>query len=717
MLNNRQDDEVRPWEEDSAQRGVSQDYGYGELAFSDDDSIDPNDALSIDFGGWGSSEEDIGAGTREVDHNAIHGTQLDSVERQIRLIDILPRREEEHDIVRCRVYKAYLPPDSPGPDGQCYNSLSYVWGDPFPTADIILNGSRMAVTKNLESALRHLRDYSTPEFQGLPVWVDAICINQDDLKERNEQVRIMRDVYRKAHRVISYLGDGDVDTDWALEKFRRDEFWLELQRASDLGSSSDHRTEVIRASVIMARDLAERVYWSRVWIIQEVMLATQDPILVCGSQTLVWSEYIFYADSLYQWAKNNITTQEHMDAYANLYVFTHPHLSFLPRQGKPVQTGATEDYWSRARELIRENGHASFSYLFYSRFLEKDASCKSDFVYGLHGLLPKEERDLIDIDYSRPPMNVFHDAMVVCWTSAQSAESLPYAVRAMSFRRNSGTIDESEAGLPSWVPDLSCQRDKLERRLIPSAMRPAWRTAEISLSQDNMVLKLRGIPFDTVSRTSSIPFDNVSDLGSLTPNLNGLRHAVSQATTALSTFAPAPGPLSHLNELKRSVDSRETVFRKFVHVDDLPLSEQHFWFWQMLWDCLLEPNNMPATVAAMNERAEEHCRSLFGISADDCVRAMFLRIEWRLNEHKVFETEGGFFGVGPSHIGVGDQIFFPLGMSCPFAVRPCVPDGDNASPQQFTMIGCVETAGLMDYENLNRLLDQGVFQVVDIELR
>lgn len=711
MLHNQQGDDVRPWEDDSTPRVISQDHGYGEIAFSDDDSIDPNDALSIGSGGWGSSEEDIRAGTREVDHNVIHGGQLDSVEKQIRLIDILPRREE-HDMICCRVFKAHLPPDSPGPDAWRYHSLSYVWGDPFPTADIILNGSRMAVTKNLESALRHLRDSSTPEFQGLPVWVDAICINQDDLKERNEQVRIMRDIYRKAHRVISYLGDGDVDTDRALEKFRRDEFWLELQRASDLGSSPDHRTEVIRASIIMARDLAERV-----WIIQEVMLAAQDPILVCGSQTLVWSEYIFYADALYQWAKNNISTQEHMDAYANLYVFTHPHLSFLPRQAKPVQTGTTEDYWSRARKRVKEDGHAPFSYLFYSRFLEKDASCKSDYVYGLHGLLPKEERDLIDIDYSRLPMNVFHDAMVVCWTSAQSAESLPYAVRAMSFSRQSGTMDEREAGLPSWVPDLSCQRDKLERRLIPSSIRPAWRTPDISLSPDKMVLKLRGISFDTVSRISSISFDNVSDLGSITPNLNDLRHGVSQATTALATFAPKPGPLCHLNELKRFIDSRETVFRTFVHVDDLPLSGQHFWFWQMLWDCLLEPSNMPATVAAMNERAEEHCRSLFGISADNCVRAMFLRIEWRLNEHRVFETEGGFIGVGPSHLDVGDRIVFPLGMTCPFAVRPCNPIYGDASGQQPTMIGCVETAGLFHYESLNKLLDQGLLQVVDIEIR
>lgn len=347
-----------PWEDGIAQHVVSQDNGFSGSTFSDDDSIDPDEALSIASGGWESSDENVRAVTREVDHNTIHGTRLDSVEKQIRLIDILPRSENEWDTICCRVFKAYFPPDNLDsvPDPQRYNALSYVWGDTFPTADIVLNGLVMAVTRNLESALRHLRDSPISEAQGLPVWVDTICINQDDLKERNEQVRIMRDVYRKAHRVISYLGDGDVDTDWVLEKFRQDDFWLDLQHAADLGSSLEHRAEVVRASVIMARDLAERVYWSRAWIIQEVMLATQDPILVCGSQTLVWSDYIFYADSIYQWAKTNVTTREHMDAYAYLYVFTHPHLSFLPRQGKPAQTGATDEYWSRTRKLIKTTG-------------------------------------------------------------------------------------------------------------------------------------------------------------------------------------------------------------------------------------------------------------------------------------------------------------------------------------------------------------------------
>lgn len=108
---------------------------------------------------------------------------------------------------------------------------------------------------------------------------------------------------------------------------------------------------------------------------------------------------------------------------------------------------------------------------------------------------------------------------------------------------------------------------------------------------------------------------------------------------------------------------------------------------------------MSVSVAAMTELAEKHCNKLFGISADNCVRAMFRCIGWRLNEHKVFETKGGFIGVGPGHLDVGDRIVFPFGIACPFVVRPCVPVCDDASRQQFTMVGCVENAELNDHEN------------------
>jgi len=78
-----------------------------------------------------------------------------------------------------------------------YEALSYCWGDPSDTEPIVLSKSQFSATKNLASALRHLR---LPDKQRL-MWIDSICINQADNKERNHQVRQMQRIYRPSRRL------------------------------------------------------------------------------------------------------------------------------------------------------------------------------------------------------------------------------------------------------------------------------------------------------------------------------------------------------------------------------------------------------------------------------------------------------------------------------------------------------------------------------------
>ncbi|KAI1480968.1 heterokaryon incompatibility protein-domain-containing protein [Daldinia eschscholtzii] len=85
-----------------------------------------------------------------------------------------------------------------------YRALSYAWGSPSVTKPITVNNINMAITINLDTALRHLRR----EDIDIVLWVDALCINQADLDERETQVQIMRQIYSHAVNVIVFLGDG-----------------------------------------------------------------------------------------------------------------------------------------------------------------------------------------------------------------------------------------------------------------------------------------------------------------------------------------------------------------------------------------------------------------------------------------------------------------------------------------------------------------------------
>lgn len=83
-----------------------------------------------------------------------------------------------------------------------YTALSYCWGSTADTRHLIrINGLSFAVSRRLHDALCFIRDFKDGLF-----WIDAICINQNDLPERAEQVKIMHRIYERAHKVIVWLG-------------------------------------------------------------------------------------------------------------------------------------------------------------------------------------------------------------------------------------------------------------------------------------------------------------------------------------------------------------------------------------------------------------------------------------------------------------------------------------------------------------------------------
>ena len=90
-----------------------------------------------------------------------------------------------------------------------YDALSYCWVDARITRPICLNGQVVWVTVNLEAALRQLSSSQAPPKGELWLWVDAICINQNDFDERAQQVGMMFRIYQFASRVHIWLGVGE----------------------------------------------------------------------------------------------------------------------------------------------------------------------------------------------------------------------------------------------------------------------------------------------------------------------------------------------------------------------------------------------------------------------------------------------------------------------------------------------------------------------------
>lgn len=97
---------------------------------------------------------------------------------------------------------------------QRYTALSYVWGSVNNPAYITIDGSeKFKVTRNLFNALKCLRE---PD-QTISLWVDAICINQNDPEEKKVQIGLMRRVYKQAKKVIAYVPQSPEDVQPFLE--------------------------------------------------------------------------------------------------------------------------------------------------------------------------------------------------------------------------------------------------------------------------------------------------------------------------------------------------------------------------------------------------------------------------------------------------------------------------------------------------------------------
>lgn len=172
-----------------------------------------------------------------------------------------------------------------------FAALSYVWGNEWDRREILLNGTVFSVTANLEICLRALA--ADNEFHDrYKIWVDAICINQDDEVERASQVIKMREIYSGSWTVIAWLGESDQRGDMgkAFQFLRKVASLSPVEQ--DLAQVMTTRPGFIEESSFFAlHEMMTRQYWSRLWIVQEVIMGASSTVLRCGADWLDWKSF------------------------------------------------------------------------------------------------------------------------------------------------------------------------------------------------------------------------------------------------------------------------------------------------------------------------------------------------------------------------------------------------------------------------------------------
>jgi hypothetical protein len=195
-------------------------------------------------------------------------------------------------------------------------ALSYAWGPPHPTHEIMVNGQPFLVRENLWRALQTLAELKddtrhTPlqygQLEGLGyIWIDAICINQEDVLERGHQVNMMKDIFSTASLVIAWLGARTEESALVFDEIREIRYLKNIEVRESLSKNSHQRRQLF----------FDRPYWERMWVVQEFLLA-RDILLLCGAQGVSWSNFKKYLDIIYFALSplKPMDTSEHWEEY------------------------------------------------------------------------------------------------------------------------------------------------------------------------------------------------------------------------------------------------------------------------------------------------------------------------------------------------------------------------------------------------------------------
>jgi hypothetical protein len=221
-------------------------------------------------------------------------------------------------------------------EGQYY-ALSYEWGpDEPPYLWIRVNGEYLSVRQHLYSFLQNENTHSR---FGLHLWIDAICINQQNLSERGHQVKLMGDIYSCAKIVLVWLGPYKVSMDRELirafgnlrrlkrystendqpEDYENVAFGSMLRKKHGRPHVYEKATPVPPDKFLLAlRDICTRNYWTRMWIIQEILLANQACLMI-GDHIFPWDmiERLFDETQFWRGSHMEGVTAPHLRALCN----------------------------------------------------------------------------------------------------------------------------------------------------------------------------------------------------------------------------------------------------------------------------------------------------------------------------------------------------------------------------------------------------------------
>lgn len=477
-----------------------------------------------------------------------------------------------------------------------FSALSYTWGGPSNMKSILLNGMKVSVGANLEAALRVLRDQ--PEFQnGLKLWADALCINQDDLDEKAKVLPLMQTLYRLASKVIVRLGRGDktkqiIPTIRSFLRRHIPEDSYDKTSVAELARSSSSVPEPVDfvihiLSALM--DIMDSPYWMRLWIMQEVTTTSPQKDVYLGKDRIPWRELgMFFQIYLF---KIHGRTEYFTDD------FDEDRLNMCLRHIKHViPLAIQDDMYARTEGLGQENPAVLLGD--WSNYLHlgslANVSDERDRVYGLLGLLWSEIAKGIKPDYTKPVAEVFVDLSKAVLGATGSYDELfvgsvgavPEALPTWAINLRDRSVLYGRHNMASgWLNPHSSLFETYRRQSyfdydIPEMWKPAFKS-----SHHDKILSLGAIRIDVVDGMGG-PIHGVGD------TIRRVDIPLKQPSETLHKYGETDDDLRTAMARVLESDSRvvSTIAARQAPCEDPPLSREESVIFTIPWFSTLLPD-------------------------------------------------------------------------------------------------------------------------------
>ena len=504
--------------------------------------------------------------------------------------------------IHISIHTVPLTPDNP----PTYEALSYVWGSLENPIDIHVGVQTLAVTQNLAEALPYLRYRDRPRV----LWIDAICVNQQDPKERSRQVRRMADLSRLADRVVVWLGPEKKDSKYGLRLLEELSSTITVDWIHSTMASRSDGSDKVWADESKELPYGDREFcaiysliscpwFERLWIWQEIRLAKPNAILICGSDTLPWKSF--------RTALFCLCEKAHL--IKRISVFS----DLFPVRVVKMFPLANSERGSTFLSLMDDTKHCKYA-------------DPRDRVYAILSLL-ESSSEAIDIepDYTKRTSQVYHDVTLRYINHFKSLKIL-----------TSSGLNDRPLEMPTWVPDWTVVDNPLPFRYGLASGRT---TAEVQYRGAD-ILSVTGSVSATVQHVERM---EARDYRSLIAEIQRLApQDVLQGSYI--------GSCSLLTAYCITLCANKFSDKYMPPFEALPQFQQSLDF----LSAILQPGT---------KQVPEFSRGTHA--------ARFLDNVWLYCKERSFvKTYEGYIGLAPRSAQPGDQVCVLLGCNVPMLLRP-----------------------------------------------